>query len=174
MLLAALAVLPPPPCAGAGAALSLSGASCGVRLVSPAHQTRIKGGREAYRGQFPWSASVRHQGAHLCMGAILSERYVLTAAHCFGGRPVGQFSVLVGGHNLSAAAAAEPGRRVLAAESRVIHEGYVEGRFDDDIALLRLAEPLSWDDYVQPACLPPADADTQRYRGARGLLDGWG
>ncbi|KAF0303671.1 Serine protease 33 [Amphibalanus amphitrite] len=174
VLLSALAVLVPSPCAGDGDSLSLAAVPCGERHASPGHQTRIKGGQEAYRGQFPWSVSVRHQGAHLCMGALLSDRYVLTAAHCFGGRPASQFSVLVGGQDLTSDADAEPGRRVVTVERKIIHEDYVEGRFDDDIALLRLSEPVTWGDFVQPVCVPPASADAKRYTGARGLLAGWG
>ena len=155
-----------------GSALNLADVPCGLRKVSEAvRRGRIKGGLDAYRGQFPWSASLQRRGVHFCMGVIISRRHVLTAAHCFSGRPADRFSVSVGGHNLTAE---EPGRLSVPVSRRTIHSGYREGRFDDDIALLRLAEPLTWSDYVQPVCLPPAGADSDRWTGEHGQVAGWG
>ena len=156
-----------------GSALNLADVPCGVRKVSVVRQGRIKGGLDAYHGQFPWSASVQQRGVHLCMGAIISRRYVVTAAHCFAGRPPGRFTVSVGGHNMTTSAG-ELGRRTVSVSRRLVHRGYREGRFDDDIALLRLSEPLAWSDYIQPICLPAPGADSRSWTGQYGQVAGWG
>lgn len=43
---------------------------------------RIVNGAFAARGQFPYQVSVRVNGEHSCGGALISQNYVVTAAHC--------------------------------------------------------------------------------------------
>jgi secreted trypsin-like serine protease len=43
---------------------------------------RITGGSVAERGQFPWQVGLIIGGSSFCGGSLISERWVLTAAHC--------------------------------------------------------------------------------------------
>jgi len=45
-------------------------------------QGRILGGEDVEQGEYPWSASVRYNKAHVCSGCIISQTRILTAAHC--------------------------------------------------------------------------------------------
>lgn len=38
----------------------------------------------------------------------------------------------------------------------ILHPGYVDAGFLNDISLLRLREPVQFSDFVRPVCLPPA------------------
>lgn len=67
---------------------------------------RIYGGEEAPLGQFPYQVSLRLGGwspglgfKHYCGGAIITNRFILTAAHCYGiGFPMKWFRAVVGAH----------------------------------------------------------------------------
>lgn len=43
---------------------------------------RIVGGKDADIEDFPYQVSLRFLDDHFCGASILSEKYVLTAAHC--------------------------------------------------------------------------------------------
>lgn len=53
----------------------------------------IQGGTDAQEGQFPYQISLEAYGLSMCGGSILSERFVITAAHCVL-RDNGEFSPL--------------------------------------------------------------------------------
>ena len=63
--------------------LCLPAASCG-RAVNPVPRVRIVGGVDADAAEHPWMAGVRFRGNStiLCGGALVSDAFVLTAAHC--------------------------------------------------------------------------------------------
>ena len=48
---------------------------------NPAH-SRVLGGNDAVSKQFPHQISLRRDHSHVCGGSIISNRYILTAAHC--------------------------------------------------------------------------------------------
>lgn len=64
---------------------------------------RVIGGSGVQLGYAPYVASLRNiYDVHFCGGAIISTRYVLTAAQCTAGRGVTSVNVAVGSVTLSA------------------------------------------------------------------------
>lgn len=53
-----------------------------LQFVGSADWSSIVGGSDASSGQFPYMASLRAYNAHICDAAIVSSRYLLSAAHC--------------------------------------------------------------------------------------------
>lgn len=54
----------------------------GLATCSVFPQGRIINGYEAEPGQFPYQALVKVAGEYTCGGAILNEKWVVTAASC--------------------------------------------------------------------------------------------
>lgn len=58
---------------------------------------RIVGGRAANLGEFPYQVSLRTAANfHFCGGAIISDTWVITAAHCIINRAQNSVRVIVG------------------------------------------------------------------------------
>merc|ERR1712203_1146322 len=58
-------------------------AECGIE--GPPSKDRIVGGFEAQENEWPWQVALFIDNAWFCGGALISENYVMTAAHCADG-----------------------------------------------------------------------------------------
>lgn len=159
--------------------------SCGTTPIKPSLEAFIIGGVEARANSIPWQISLsgtfrNFDEGHICGGSIISERYIISAAHCFfpaGGMygrewpPKMTYYIRAGIHSLKKKKYA-PAQKIEV-EEVIVHEGYEpQDGMRDDIALLKLKKPLKFSKQVQPICLPPAKhswSEKQSY-----LVTGWG
>nr|XP_032833052.1 MAM and LDL-receptor class A domain-containing protein 1-like [Petromyzon marinus] len=130
---------------------------CGKRPLVPSG--RVVGGQDAVPGGWPWVVSLRYNGRHLCGASIVDDEWLVTAAHCVEGRDsnMDSWAALLGLH-LQSDHAATPSQSV-AISAIHIHPGYSSSSNDNDIALMRLAQPVEFTDYIAPVCLPEGDQD---------------
>lgn len=133
--------------------------------------TRIINGRDSRRGQFPHQALlIIHLASNqtsLCGGSLLSNTWVLTAGHCVDGAR--SFDVHLGA--LHTRNFTEPGRVVRQTNHSILHEGYWRPIVLNDIALIRLNEPVQFSDTIQPVRLP---GRSNWFHGINAIASGFG
>ncbi|CAJ1063587.1 LOW QUALITY PROTEIN: coagulation factor IX-like [Xyrichtys novacula] len=145
-------------------------------------EERIVGGDEAKPGEIPWQVALMYRSpAHdraqpFCGGALLSELWVITAAHCLIQADIAKrvFFVRVGEHDVNRDEGPERDHQV---EQRYIHRKYHfdQSPYNHDIALLKLTTPVELSSHRRPICLGPRDFTENLMRESRAsLVSGWG
>ncbi|XP_009504986.2 suppressor of tumorigenicity 14 protein [Phalacrocorax carbo] len=121
-------------------------------------KNRIVGGEDARSGKWPWQASLQ-MGAqgHVCGASVISNRWLISAAHCFLDSDSVRYSVpsgwnaYMGLHTIN-----EKSNHVAMRSIKkiIVHPQYDRSISDYDIALLEMETPVFFSELVQPICLP--------------------
>mmetsp|Transcript_94406 Transcript_94406/g.224864 ORF Transcript_94406/g.224864 Transcript_94406/m.224864 type:complete len:397 (-) Transcript_94406:175-1365(-) len=158
---------------------SLRGAEREPACGLPGHAHRIVHGKNSQQCSWPWQVSLRMQhkgkGMHFCGGTLLNEHWVLTAAHCVAfldDCTLPQLRAVLGGWRES-----KPTAAVQRGVTQVLsHPAFdVLSAYDMDLALLRLDQPVAFNDCLAPACLPHEPSEPRAGRSCAitglGLLE---
>ncbi|KAL1251325.1 hypothetical protein QQF64_019121, partial [Cirrhinus molitorella] len=114
----------------------------------------IVNGTEAKPHSRPYMVSLQLHKQHNCGGFLISDEFVLTAAHCWNGYP--QFlTVVVGAHDLRNSKISHR----VSVKSYIPHPYYTECSCQNDIMLLRLKEKVKLNNYVKWISLPKKEED---------------
>uniref|UniRef100_A0A3B3WJZ4 Coagulation factor IX n=1 Tax=Poecilia mexicana TaxID=48701 RepID=A0A3B3WJZ4_9TELE len=139
---------------------------------------RIVGGNEATPGEIPWQVVLLNQSKTLpiCGGSLLSEFWVITAAHCLVLAKQKGYTIFVrvGEHDVNVVEASERNHEV--AEEHIHHRyNFSQSQFNHDIALLKLATPVELSNERRPICVGSTVLmqDLMKDSGIS-LVSGWG
>ncbi|XP_077606814.1 transmembrane protease serine 11B-like protein [Crocuta crocuta] len=139
---------------------------CGTRARMSATYDRIKGGSNAQKGEWPWQATLKKNGQHYCGASLISERYLVTAAHCF------QMTKNPKNYSVSFGTRVNPPYMQHYVQQIIVHEDYIRGEHHDDIAIIQLTEKVLFKNDVHRICLPEATQDFPPGEGV--VVTGWG
>ncbi|XP_077123064.1 ovochymase-1 isoform X3 [Ranitomeya variabilis] len=143
---------------------------CGVAPPPPQWLlSRIVGGEESCPNCWPWQVAIMYEDMFLCGGAMVSPQWALTAAHCKVSSDVSQYRLIAGIHDRLLN---ESSRQVRMVHVFAAHEMYSPITRDYDLALIRLAEELTFNDFVRPVCLPSMEEPLQP--SSLCVVTGWG
>lgn len=135
-------------------------------------------GEPSPRYKWPWLVSLvlRETKNHFCGGTLISDRYVLTAAHCLKTKmessPVrrDEFDVYLGKWNVSDHN--EVDAKKAEVEEFFIHEDWLRGKtWDADIALIKVAYAVVFSSKIRPVCVWTPDLMPAMNDG--GVAVGW-
>jgi trypsin len=144
-----------------------------MNLPFGAKSRMIVGGIDAQAHEFPWQTSMRTKStnSHFCGGFIINERWVMTAAHCMVGQAENALSVVIGEHTRNDATNTQRQMLNVATGDIYIHKDYDRKTYENDIALVKVIETISFTEDVQPVCAPEA-SDLYEYQ--KTVCSGWG
>ncbi|CAO1317762.1 unnamed protein product [Diamesa serratosioi] len=122
----------------------------------------INGDPAKYK-EFPHMALLGNNSFYFCGGSLISDQWILTAAHCL---PLNE--VKLGSLNRQDSEDGTDSKyRVI---ENVLHPGYVKGKVLNDIGLLKLDRVVVFKKNIVPACLP----QTRNWADSFATATGWG
>uniref|UniRef100_A0A3Q3BZ45 Serine protease 27-like n=1 Tax=Haplochromis burtoni TaxID=8153 RepID=A0A3Q3BZ45_HAPBU len=134
----------------------------------PKLNTRIVGGQVAPVGSWPWQVSLQTSGSHFCGGSLINSQWVVSSFSVehieFSCNEMWYINEMITCKYLT-------GQEVKlyicflvynncnnCALFIIKHPNYNSGTNDNDICLLRLSSPVTFNNYISPVCLAASDS----------------
>ncbi|KAG9511148.1 Serine proteinase stubble, partial [Fragariocoptes setiger] len=163
----------------------LSDEVCGLNMKE-LRPGRIVGGRNAFFGEVPFIVHLRESqlfrvlGYNKCGGVLINHRWILTGKYrTFEDAPPPNTSVMANvvqnmfSNSIDQGPLRPPNQGIVQvlADTVIIHPEYDAKTLENDIALVKLKQPVPYREDIQPICLPAVDED---FAGLDGYATGWG
>ncbi|XP_066939263.1 trypsin-like isoform X2 [Macrobrachium rosenbergii] len=129
---------------------------------------------EVDKNEYPWQVGLVSPPTSkpFCGGSIISDQWILTAAHCVQRQSFASMFVVIGEHNWNYLT------ETNVTERRPIVQIAPYPDFDgislnNDLALVKLASPINFptDNRIAPVCLPPPNT---LFGNVNAVITGWG
>nr|AYV99565.1 venom polypeptide [Dolopus genitalis] len=140
-------------------------------------ENRIVGGEHATPNQFPYQVGLRLLKVRdldvyrsWCGGSLISDKVVLTAAHCLDN--AASVLLYLGAHDRTKSSELKREMIQVKKESFIIHEKYDRDVIENDIGLILLPQQLELNQYINTVKLPKASQTD--LVGRMAVASGWG
>ncbi|XP_020295935.1 proclotting enzyme-like isoform X2 [Pseudomyrmex gracilis] len=133
-------------------------------------KTRVAGGQPADPKEWPWMVALLRRGSiQYCGGVLITDRHVLTAAHCVYRYTPRDITVRLGEYDFTKS---EETRALDFAVTEIrMHRSFKLNTYENDIAIIKIHRPTVFNSYIWPICLPPVQYS---YDDKIAVVTGWG
>ncbi|CAB3984832.1 MAM and LDL-receptor class A domain-containing 1-like isoform X1, partial [Paramuricea clavata] len=125
--------------------------SCGQKGYGLSDFPKIVGGQEATPGEWPWQVALLRGTFPFCGGSLVSNQYVITAAHCVKSTDWNRVTIRVGEHDMRVKEGHEQDISI-ARNGITVHPQYNSRTTDYDIAVIRLSRSVQFTQRIKPVC----------------------
>ncbi|XP_070161270.1 chymotrypsin-2 [Polyergus mexicanus] len=121
-------------------------------ILKPYFDPRIVNGENAKVGEIPYQVSLqdKYSSFHFCGGSVLSEHYVITAAHCVEGKLASNVKVIAATINLNHPQLTNEVTQIRRHEKYDSSDSWI-----NDVALLKVRDAFVRSAILQYVSLPP-------------------
>jgi len=142
-----------------------------LERLSP--ELRIKGGINAQKNEWPWIAGIYKSNKQFCGGSLIDSTHILTAAHCVDhmtSSDIPDLLVKLGDHDINTSS--ETKTTDVKVAQIIKHKDFSQRTLHNDVAILRLSEPVEFRKNVRPVCMKSGGASVRKDTLA--TVVGWG
>ena len=142
---------------------------------------RIVGGQESEVNEYPWQVALYNSpklSYPACGGSLISDLWILSAAHCIGDTVPGDWTARLGEHDLSTT---EESDHVDAPIILIVQHPQYDPNYNGflhtpnfDLALFKMGKAINFltQTQIRPICLP--NLDRMSYEHSVAIVTGWG
>ncbi|XP_028031503.1 trypsin-2-like [Bombyx mandarina] len=134
-------------------------------LLVDTADSRIVGGHETTIEDHPYQVSFIVNNSYFCGGIILSQDWIMTAAHC--AQNVDPTTVV-----LRAGSTFRKNGTIIPIALVASHPEYDDPAFDKDVAVMKTVKPMEFGETMQPVALPALGAKLEP--NSEIVVSGWG
>ena len=132
------------------------------------------GGVQTEVNEYPWQVGMVSKGSSsvFCGGSLISNQWILTAAHCTYETAASSIQALLGEHDYESNTETDMVR--MSISEIVDHPSYDHGTTNYDFSLLKMKNPIDFSAYphIRPICLPANDDSD--FNDFVATVTGWG